>query len=231
MSVGAVSERSERPAYVRFKTVTVEDKEASLRDGHWTGRDIHYALITPPYSRDIIEIKVSQWKLNMAQDVRNVRMPDEWQQNYLRQYDAWTKGLEVPLSGVPIKGWGVISPAQQEMLIRLGILTVEDMAQVNSEGLQRIGMGAVEIKNKAAAWLAQLNDKGALTIRTAALETENSNLKSQLTTLAEQFEQLKRAIPQARNEGMTPADEAFTRSITADDIMPEAESISKPKKK
>ena len=148
-TVGDVNGREDRPAYVRFEIVPVEDKAASEAAGHYVGRDVEFALITPPYSKDIFKIKVPQWKLNMKQDVANGRLPEEWMDKYLEAYSKWKAGQEIPLNGTPIKDWGVISPSQREMLIRMNILTVEDLSRVTMEGLQRIGMGAVDLKNKA----------------------------------------------------------------------------------
>lgn len=192
-----LSERAERPAYVRFKRIAIEDKAATLAAGHYVGKDVDFALITPPYSRDVIEVKIPQWKLNMEMDVRNERMPKKWMDDYLYAYQAWLNGQEIPLNGTPIRGWGVISPAQQETLIRMTILTVEDLAAVNDEGIRRIGMGGTDLKHKAKAWLAQLGDKGPLTIQMSALQQENENLKGELATIREQMKQLLLQGPQA----------------------------------
>ena len=187
-----VAEREERPALVRFERVAVEDKAASLQAGHYVAKDVDYALITPPYSKDVFKIKIPQWFANMQQDVANGRLPEKWERDYRDTYERWKAGQEIPLNGVPIKGWGVISPAQQETLTRLNILTVEDLAAVNDEGIRRIGMGAVELKNKAKAWLAQIKDKGPLTQEVAALKTENDVLKASVAALEKRVELLSR---------------------------------------
>lgn len=196
-----LQERAERPAYVRFKRVAIEDKAATAAAGHFVGKDVDFALITPSYSRDVIEVKIPQWKLNMEMDVRNERMPKKWMDEYLYAYTAWLNGQEIPLNGTPIRGWGVTSPALQEKLISMNILTVEDLAGVNDEGIRRIGMGGTDLKHRAKAWLAQLGDKGPLTIRTAALEQENENLKGELATLREQVKQLLLQSPQGPQAG------------------------------
>lgn len=185
-AVGEVSERKDRPAYARFERRAKEDKAASLKAGHYVAVDVDYALITPPYSKDVVELKVESWFKNMVLDVQNGRMPQSWSDQYHDAYDKFCRGEEIPLNGTAIKGWGVISPAQQATLIRYSILTVEDLAGVNDEGVRRIGMGSIELKNKAIAWLAQLRDKGPLTVEVAAVRAENETLKAQLATLAAQ---------------------------------------------
>lgn len=222
-AVGSLLDRKDRPAYVRFKRIAVEDKEASLKDGQWRGKDVDIAMITPSYSKDVIELKVSQWLVNMKQDVQNGRLPIEWQEQYERDYERWKNGQEIPLRGTPIKGWGVISPAQQEMLLKLNILTVEDLAGVNDEGIRRIGMGSIDLKNKATAWLSQMGDKGPLTIEIANVKAENDILKGSMKTLTSQIEQLTAQLKELSAKRVA---EPVPVEISADDILPE-----KPKRK
>jgi hypothetical protein len=225
-AVGAVAERTDRPALVRFKRVVIEDKAASLAEGRFVGKDVDYALITPNYSKDCLEIKVTQWKVNMEADVRAERMPKDWQDTYLRMYQAWLNGQELPLNGAPIRGWGVLSPAQQENLIRMNILTVEDLAGVNDEGMRRLGMGGLDLKNKATAWLQQLKDKGPLTQEVAALKNENAQLLNIVEQLQETVKALEARIPAAQ-----PVAAPVQIGISADDIMPEDEQTTRPTRK
>lgn len=219
MSVGAISERKERPAIIRFEKVPKEDKAASLAAGHYVAKDVDYALLTPPYSKDEVRIKMDQFKVQMEADVRNQRMPQEWQESYLNAYEKWRNGQEIPLNGTPIKGWGMLSPAMQETLIRMSVLTIEDLAAINDEGLRRIGMGALDLKNKAVAWIQANKDHGPLVMENAALKTEVSVLKTSHASMQAQIDQLKAMIPQPSVVGGSRQPE----SITADDILPEPE--------
>lgn len=194
MAAVELNERADRPAYVRFERRPMEDKPATLRAGTGTVvyKDVDFVKITPPYSKDVIEQKVTQWLLDMEMNVRNDRMPREWMDRYVAAHKAWLNGQEMPLHGTAIRGWGVVSPAQQETLIRMNILTVEDLAAVNDEGIRRIGMGGTELKHKAKAWISQHLDKGPLTLENAALKTQVSNLESQLAQLTQSVQQLQR---------------------------------------
>jgi cell division protein FtsB len=209
--------REDRAAYVRFERVPVEDKKASLEQGRYVAKDVDFALITPPYSRDVIRIKVKQWLENMDNDERNGRIPAAWVQNYKKAHQAWMNGQEMPLHGTAIRGWGVISPAQQETLLRLNILTVEDLAGINDEGAKRIGMGAIEMKHKAAAWLKQLSDRGPLTQENAALKQQVAALQATVETLSAQMAQLKRSQGVAEVE---PDESISTAAELLDDDEP-----------
>lgn len=195
MSVGELISREERPAYVRFERRPMEDKAASIREGRYVAKDVDFALVTPPYSKDCVEYKVEQWLINMERNVRDGRIPEKWADQWKASYKSWKNGQEMPLSGTPIKGWGVLSPAQQATLIAMNCLTVEDLAIINDEGLRRIGMGAVELRDKAKNWLASMKDHGAVTVQLAAMEQENRNLSATVESLKAQVEALKNMIP------------------------------------
>lgn len=227
MSVGGLPEREDRKAYVRFKVVPVEDKAASLAAGHYVAKNVEFALITPPYTKDVVEKKVDAWISQLQLDVRSGRYPQAWLDENLKYLDAWRKGQELPPNGTAIRGWSMISPAQQETLIHMSILTVEDLAGVNDEGARRIGMGSLDLKNKAKAWLAQRADKGPLTIEMAAVKAENAQLKASLATMQEQVTALAQQVAQGSLAPVlkTPAPQP---TISANDILSEGDTDDDP---
>lgn len=228
-AVDQVLDRKERPPYVRFERVAVEDKAAGIREGHYVAKDVDFAFITPPYSKDLFKKEAKDWFADMEQQVSNGRLPEAWLQGWRDKYRAWQSGQEIPLHGVPIRGWGVISPAQQETLIRLSVTTVEDLAEMNDEGMRRVGMGAVELRNKARAWLAQLSDKGPLTQEMAALQGENSLLKANLETLTAQVDELRKQVRAASVGAAVPLPPtAAPAVIAASDILDDGPAAPVP---
>lgn len=218
-AIDDVIQRKEVQPYVRFERVSVEDVPASNKAGHYAARDVDMALITPPYSKDIFKTEVAQWFQNLEMEVRNGRVPEEWVAKYKRTYEAWKNGQELPLEGSPIKGWGRISPAQQDVLIRMNILTLEDLALINDEGMRRIGMGAIDMRNKAVAELAAAKDIGPVVM-------ENSDLKKrltlseanvgQLTATVKELQETVRIMQGVRTDA--PAANGAAR-ITAEDLV------------
>lgn len=178
MSVGQIEERDDRPAYVRFERRAVEDKAASLVAGRSVSKDMDFALITPPYSKDLHEAKVDTWLENVKLNVKSGKVPKAHFESWQRAYQAFRDGEEAPLDGTPIREWSAISPAQIKNLIALHILTIEDLADVNDQGLSRIGMGAQELKKKAVNWLSAATDHGPLTLKVTQLEIDNARLMS-----------------------------------------------------
>jgi len=218
-----INSNPDRMPYVRFERRAIEDKTGSLAAGHYVAKDIDYALITPPYSKDVFETKVTSWFAQLEADKNGGRIHPDWVERYHRMYEAWQKGQELPLDGFPIKGWGVISPAQQETLIKMHILTVESLAAITEEGIRRVGMGGTELKKKAETWLKQLKKAGPATVEIAALSRENDQLKGEVAGMRDQIEELMRLVKAQQNYQDTGADMAFgtacQESITANDLM------------
>jgi hypothetical protein len=182
-------------SWVTFEQRAIEDKPTSLKEGKYVGRDVDFVVITPAYGKDDVHKTVESWKEGLQLQLTLGKISQEDVTYYLAKYEAWKKGIDMPPDGTPIKGWMVLSPAQQKGLISVGILTVEDLAGVNDEGVRRIGMGGVELKRKANAWLAQAQDKGPLTLKMTALQTENDNLRGEVDTLKTQVEKLMALVP------------------------------------
>lgn len=218
MALEDIAERKERPSYVQFETRTAEDKAASAREGRYVARQFDVAIVTPPYSKDCVEFKVEQWLANIDRNVRDGRIPEEWAKHWKDSYGRWKDGQELPLNGTPIKGWGVISPAQQASLIHLNCKTVEDLAAVGEEGMRRIGMGALDLRTKAQAWLKSMADHGGSTIKIAALEQENAVLRTSVETLEKKVAELT-----ARVEVTAPPVVSYdnVHEISATDLLAE----------
>lgn len=206
-------ERKARPAMLRFEVQPVEDREASVKEGRYIAKDVEFVWVKAHGGVDDVCYKVTSWLKNLEQQVRSGEFPQPWFEQYQQQLDAWRKKQEIPLFGTPIKGWSVLSPAQQENLLRVDIRTVEDLAAMNDEGATRLGMGSLELKNKAKAWMAQAQDKGKFTQEMAALQQTNAVQAGQIDSLMRQVEEMrallpKRALEKLKQEADDEAGEA-----------------------
>lgn len=211
-----ISERKERPAYPRFETRTEEDKAASVREGRYVVREYEVVKLTPSYSKDSIEFHVQTWMDDIEKNLRDGRIPEDWAKFWRDSYKNWKNGQELPLNGTPIKGWGVISQAQQENLIHINCKTVEDLAAVNEEGMRRMGMGALDLRAKAQAWLKSMNDHGGATIKIASLEQENAVLRTSVESLEKKVAALMAAMPA---DDAPPISYDNVHEITSSDLL------------
>jgi hypothetical protein len=205
-----------RPPHVKFFREAVENKAASESQGRYVAVDVDYAMLTPPGGGG----NGVKWKIAMCRDyykreIQSGRMPEQWLQNFEEMYTRWKSGQELPVDGTPIRGWMVISPAQQEMLIARGVSTLEDLAALNAEGIQRLGMGGVELKNKAKNALEASKDIGPLVMKNAKLESELSLMKANYADLERRVAELSTAS-QTRTE---PAHYEAAEDISVTDIL------------
>lgn len=186
--------KEQRPSYVVFERRPVEDRAASLQNGRFMTKDVDFAIITPIGSKDRISREVTEWFTALEQNVREERIPANWLPQYRAAYDAWKKGEEIPLNGTPIKGWTVLSPSQQANVIGADIRTVEDLAQVSDEAMRRIGMGALELRDKAQAWLKAAAGPGIAAQEVSSLKAKNRQLEMQVKNLEETIQDLKNEL-------------------------------------
>jgi len=227
MSVGEVSDRTERPPYVTFETRAMHDVKASNEQGHYVAVDVDYVLVTPPYSKDCFEDKVENWFTKQDVNARNGRQKLEWVEAWKKSYELYKQGLEIPLDGTPIRGWGALSPAQEKMILQAGIRTIEDLAACNDEGRRRLGMGGQDLVNKAKSWLNSVNDHGKVALQNAALEKANEQLKLTVESLEEKVELLARQVQGQSNQAHEAPQIVPRETITAADILDDAESLSR----
>lgn len=185
-----MASNEERPSYVTFANIPVEDREATLRNGHYSTKDAEFVFVTPPGSKDKIPRSVEVWLADLEQGVRSERMKPEIVEQYKSALARWRKNEEVPLHGTPIKGWPILSPAQQTNILAANVLTVEDLAVCNGEARQRIGMGVEELVQKAKRWLETSKDVGRISLENERLAKANEQLSADLDAVTKELKRL-----------------------------------------
>lgn len=221
MNAGAIasdlSSKNGKPAFVTFHTVAKHLQKESEAAGRYIARDVDMVTVRQLGATDSVVFKVEQWLAQNKMEVEGGRMDPTHASAYEESYRRWKAGQEMPVNGTPIKSWPVITPSQVETLLRVGLRTVEDLADLNDEGLRKIGMGAVELKNKAHAWMLAAGDKGKLTQDMAALQRTNEQLQNIVTTLTAKVEALQNEMKAAKKVPKGRKREAD--EITADELI------------
>jgi len=186
---------ADRPPYVVFDFKPVEDRTASIAQGHYVTKDVPFATITRPGSKDSVVKEAEVWLKDLAENARQGKVPDSWAAGFKEKYEAWKKGESAPVNGTPIKGWPVLSPSAQKTVIEAGFLSVEDLAKAGDNEVIGIGTGAIAYKQKAVLWLEQASGAGKLVERVASLETKLSDLLTTNQALAAENDRLKKLLP------------------------------------
>ena len=189
-----------RPPFVEFKQVAVHDTKRSLELGYRVTKDVDYAHVMQPGSRDVLVIKAQDWldqiKNKVLTDAHDA-FPQEWVNQYFSKFDAWKAGQEAPVNGTHVREWPQLSPAQVQNLIALHVVTVEDVANMTEEALGRFGMGGRDIREQAREWLAKRE-------LAAGAVAENAVLKEQLAALTARLEELEADKPKRGRPAKEP---------------------------
>jgi hypothetical protein len=193
-----------KPAVITFKRESVQVFEPDpenygssrpklTKEGVPVYKDMDYVTVRQAGGVDSVIFEVDTWmKKIIPAELDGKRMHPSHAEYYKKAYARFLEGQEVQVDGTPIKMWPVATPAQIALLTSLHILTVEDLASLPDDGVRRIGMGGIELKNKAKAWLAAAGDKGKIVHEMAALQQKNELLEKNMQGLLEQLEELKK---------------------------------------
>lgn len=177
--------------YVSFEIRAEEDRNASIAAGHFVGKDVVYAQVTRPGSRDSLDIEALTWLKNIEKRASEGLCPGDWPRAIRAKYEAFLRDEALPESGTPIKGWPVLSPAVQKTLISAGFSTVEALAAAGEPELNNIGMGAMAYRTKARAWLEDAKTKGASVEKITDLTQKVADLTDLVQTLIAENTKLK----------------------------------------
>lgn len=179
----------ERPPLVTFKYLPVEDRTKSLSEGKYGSRDVAFVDVVRPGSKDVFTAEAEAWLKRLSEDARQGRAPQEWASGFREMFERWKRGEEIPVEGTPIKNWPVISPSMQAAIVKAGFRTVEELAAAGDAEIGSIGIGSLDVRQKARLFLEAANGPGKLTARVEAAEVENKSLR---TLVEEQSKELKR---------------------------------------
>lgn len=188
----------DRPPAIQFERRQVEDRAASQAQGHYVPKDVDIVILQRPGSRDTVEKEVSQWLKEWDEKARQNLLPLSWALDAKKGYEYWKSGEELPPNGTPIKGWPVLSPAQQRVCIEANIRTVEDLGALPDGSLGVLGIGGLGMKMKARAWLMEAETKGIVAEQNAKLQLQVEEQKRQIEELSAGLAAMKLLLPQAQ---------------------------------
>jgi hypothetical protein len=131
-------------------------------------------IMTPGDKTNVIE--------TFANDDHKMRFPRQWLAYQMKGSDETAMLIGVPLSRWRQENPGDLSEIQQAELQILKFQTVEQVATATDAQLQRIGMGAAGLRERARAYLTGKNNAEAES-KISAQQAEIDELKKQMQTL------------------------------------------------
>lgn len=204
-------ESRERPPFVRFEPREFgRNVEASELAGRPIPRIVTMACITPHGSKDCIEKPADEWIAEIRKKAAEGMYNPEHAQMFVRQYDMWKQGEELPREGTPVKTWQGVTKEQATRLHAIGYTTVEDLAQVPDSGLGIIGLDGRALRDLARAWVKEGKEVGTIAQENAKLLSQIEDMKKQndeqrdlMNKMADRLEALEAAgatVPRKGNK-------------------------------
>lgn len=165
---------------VRFYNKPIKDNYKSLQEGRPIFMDVTYVeIMTPGSALNIIDVP--------ARKQHEFRFPKQWAIFKNSQSDE-------QIVGTRVDEWPLVTRAQAEELKGSKFFTVEQIAGASDEQLQRLGMSAQMLKQKAIAYLAKANDTAQTQKQVEELakrDQQISDLTATVQRLANQLEQMQ----------------------------------------
>lgn len=158
-------------ALITFEVRAIEDRAKSNSEGHWVGRDIEVALITPVGGKHTHEQEVTKDLLAMWKNIPENKYRFD-------AYMAWKEGVEAPVNGSDLKNWPPISPAQIKQFNARNIRSVEELAEIPDDYLSSFGPGSRALRDKAREWIKSSSDIGKVVAEMSELRERLANLES-----------------------------------------------------
>jgi hypothetical protein len=185
-----------RPPYVIFEERSIEDRNATIENGRLTMREVDYAVVRQIGSKDTVEKVAADWLDDNDRQAAVGTYPNDWAIAFRKKYQQWKEGREAPPEGFALRNWASMSKARAENYAQIGIFTVEDVAAMNEEAMQRAGMGSRADRDRAQAFLDSRATHGN-TEQLAALRAEAADKDQRIKQLEETIANLS-----ARIDGM-----------------------------
>lgn len=110
----------------------------------------------------------------------------EHREMYPRQYERFKKGIKEIVDGTPLAMWPVVNKSQVKECAFFEVRTVEELAELSDTNCKKMGMGYMELRSKAKAWLLAAKDASVVTRQAA----ENDRLQAEIEALKEQIKEL-----------------------------------------
>lgn len=158
----AMESEEDRKLLVTFYMDAVEDPEASAKEGRPMFRDRPMIKIITPGSRDEYNAPATR----------------DYQQRFPRHWAAFKRQQTDPEQGTPLKEIPFLTVAQIKSLEAINCRTLEQLAGMSDVNVGK-GMGLVQLRDRAKAFLAAAQDAAPITALQTKLEERENELETQ----------------------------------------------------
>lgn len=157
-------------------------RDLSVTHGDDSGLFVEFYR-NPANDKDYLHIAIPGDKTT---DIRRQARDDD-KIRFSGQWDAYERGIDQAGDGTLLENWPPLDEGRRLELRAMNIFTVEQLAELSDGVLERVGMGARALRDKAR----QFADQAKAPALAADLRKQNEALEARISELAAQVEQLK----------------------------------------
>lgn len=179
----------------RPEVLATEATKKRLED---IGEEIDPSDFSP---KEFIEIKTDDHKTVIVREAR-----DKDKKRFAHEYAAFKFGRP-QLQGTPLEKWGEIKDGMRKVLLKSGILTVEQFAGATDDFLKAIGPGFVDLRVKAMEY----SDNLEATAQARQILTKADKLAQTIEAQAKVINSLETRLAELENKGDPKNGGAATR--------------------
>jgi len=140
--------------------------------------------VTERVEKEVMDEQVIYpWLDQLRDKLRNGFITQEYYDYCKKAFDRYMANEDEPMEGVPLKDWRGATEAIKRKAIEIGINTVQKAAEMTEEAMQSIGIGARDLKAKAAMWLEADNSPAIAARKIENLQEQNATLLERMAAM------------------------------------------------
>ena len=116
-------------------------------------------------------------------------MRDEDKREYREQWAQYQEGVDQRQTGTPLEMLPGIPVGMSRACNAQYVYTIEQMAQLSDIGVQNIGMGAMDLREKCKAWIA---DKSRIEVK---MQEELRAKDEEIAELRKRLDEIEKRAP------------------------------------
>jgi hypothetical protein len=123
------------------------------------------------------------------------------------EYLAWKSGNQVPVNGTPLGAWAGVTAEKAEVLRRVGIRTVEDVAYLAESQMEKIQLPNMRVMRREALLFIENRGAADSAAREVERDKEIANQSMQIADLNEKLQAAMELLEKATNPQQIEQDE------------------------
>lgn len=175
-----------KPPHLRFEDVSFKDNAASLKAGRAIfNPGLVVFLRSPgdekcetPYVVEQIqknaegkEETIYPWLIHLKEKLHHEFISKAHYDFCINSIKHWKENQETMVQGTPITEWPLLKKSEADNLKSIGILSIEQCAEMTEEAMSSYGMGARTLKEKADSWINANSNPGQAAEKISALQS------------------------------------------------------------